>query len=66
MKRVVLLILDSVGIGAMPDADQYGDVGSNTLANIAKVTGGLNLPNLGMLGLGNIHEIIGVPPTNHR
>ena len=64
MKRAVLLILDSVGIGAMPDADQYGDVGSNTLANIAKVTGGLNLPNLGKLGLGNIHEILGVPPTD--
>lgn len=65
MKRAVLLILDSVGIGAMPDADQYGDVGSNTLANIARVTGGLDLPNLGKLGLGNIHEILGVPPTDH-
>ncbi|MFZ2257586.1 MAG: phosphopentomutase [Clostridiaceae bacterium] len=64
MKRVVLLILDSVGIGEMPDADQYGDVGSNTLANTARVMGGLNLPNLGKLGLGNIHEIMGVPRTN--
>lgn len=61
MKRAVLLILDSVGIGAMPDAGDYGDLGANTLANTAKVTGGLNLPNLGALGLGNIHEILGVP-----
>lgn len=64
MKRVVLLILDSVGIGAMPDADQYGDVGANTLANTAKATGGLNLPNLGKFGLGNIHDILGVPSTS--
>lgn len=64
MKRVVLVILDSVGIGEMPDADKYGDVGSNTLANTARVTGGLKLPNLGKLGLGNIHEILGVPRTN--
>ena len=63
MKRAILLILDSVGIGEMPDAHEYGDVGSNTLANIAKVTGGLNLPNLGAMGLGNIHEIKGVQAT---
>ena len=64
MKRAVLMILDSVGIGEMPDADRYGDVGSNTLANTAAVTGGLHLPNLGKLGLGNIHEILGVPRTD--
>ncbi len=61
MKRAVLLILDSVGIGAMPDAADFGDLGANTLANTARVTGGLDLPNLGALGLGNIHEIPGVP-----
>lgn len=63
MKRAILLILDSVGIGEMPDAHEYGDVGSNTLANIAKATGGLNLPNLGAMGLGNIHDIKGVDAT---
>lgn len=63
MKRAVLLILDSVGIGEMPDAADYGDAGANTLANTAKATGGLNLPNLGALGLGNIHEILGVQPA---
>ena len=63
MKRAILLILDSVGIGEMPDAHEYGDVGSNTLANIAKATGGLNLPNLGAMGLGNIHDIKGIDAT---
>lgn len=63
MKRAVLLILDSVGIGAMPDAREYGDEGSNTLANTARVTGGLDLPNLKALGLGNIHPILGVEPV---
>ena len=60
MKRAILLILDSVGIGEMPDAHEYGDEGSNTLANIAKATGGLNLPIMGAMGLGKIHEIMGV------
>lgn len=60
MKRAVLLILDSVGIGEMPDAHEYGDEGSNTLANIARVTGGLNMPNLEAMGLGNIHPIQGI------
>ncbi|MDA8442785.1 MAG: phosphopentomutase [Peptococcaceae bacterium] len=59
--RVIVAVLDSVGIGAMPDAALYGDVGSNTLANLAKAVGGLNLPNLGAMGLGNIHPIEGVP-----
>ena len=63
MKRAILLILDSVGIGEMPDAHEYGDVGSNTLANTARVTGGLYLPNLQAMGLGNIHNIMGVEKT---
>lgn len=57
-------MLDGVGIGELPDADFYGDAGSNTLGNISKVTGGLNLPNLTQLGLGNIAEIKGVPPVS--
>lgn len=61
IKRVTLIILDSVGIGELPDAAQYGDAGSNTLANVAKAVGGLNLPHLGSLGLGNIHPLTGVP-----
>ena len=61
-KRVILIVLDSVGAGEAPDAAAYGDVGSNTLGNIAKAVGGLNLPNLQRLGLGNILPLSGVPP----
>ncbi|MFH1311634.1 MAG: phosphopentomutase [Candidatus Eisenbacteria bacterium] len=61
-RKVLLIILDGVGVGALPDADLYGDDGSNTLGNIAEAVGGLNLPNLEKLGLGNITPIKGVTP----
>lgn len=64
-RRIVLIVLDSVGCGALPDADLYGDVGSDTLGNTARAVGGLNLPNLQRLGLGNVHSILGVPPADH-
>lgn len=54
MKRVILIVLDSVGIGAAPDAEAYNDVGCNTLGNIARYYPALRLPNLTRLGLGNI------------
>lgn len=60
MKRAILIVLDSVGIGEMPDAELYGDKGSNTLGNIAKKVGGMDIPNLEALGLGNIAPIQGV------
>jgi phosphopentomutase len=60
--RVILIVLDSVGIGELPDAKEYGDVGSNTLGNISKQMGGLRLPNMERLGLGNIQGIEGVKP----
>ncbi len=63
MKRAIVLILDGVGVGELPDAAQYHDEGSNTLGNLARVCGGLNLPVLGRLGLGNITDITGVPPA---
>ncbi|MGB8657126.1 MAG: phosphopentomutase [Candidatus Zixiibacteriota bacterium] len=62
-RRVILIILDSCGIGALPDAELYGDEGSNTIVNTAKAVGGLKLPNLQRLGLGNIDHILGVNPT---
>jgi phosphopentomutase len=62
IKRVVLIILDSVGVGALPDAAQYGDEGSDTLGNLARALGGLRLPHLQQLGLGNIHPILGLTP----
>jgi len=55
-KRVVWIVLDSVGVGAMPDAARYGDAGSDTLGNIARIRG-LNVPNLCDLGLGNLKPI---------
>lgn len=63
IKSVVLMVLDSVGAGALPDAEEYGDAGSNTLGNIAVAVEGLKLPNLQKLGLGNIIDILGVPPA---
>lgn len=60
MKRAILIVLDSVGIGEMPDAHLYGDVGSNTLGNIAKAVGGMDIPNLEASGLGNIAPLEGV------
>jgi phosphopentomutase len=64
-KRVILIVLDSAGIGALPDAHIYGDEGSDTLGNLARQVGGLNLPQLGRLGLGNIHTVLGVPPVSN-
>jgi phosphopentomutase len=62
IKRVLLLVLDSCGVGELPDAFKYGDQGSNTLGNTAKAIGRLRLPNLQRLGLGNITSISGVEP----
>jgi phosphopentomutase len=61
--RVVWIVLDSVGIGAMPDAAEYGDAGSDTLGNIARVRP-LHLPNLTRLGLGNIRRFDGIGPVD--
>lgn len=62
-RRALLLVLDGVGIGEAPDAAAYGDVGSDTLGNLARARGGLDLPNLRRLGLGNIAPLAGVPPV---
>jgi len=58
--RVILIVLDSVGVGELPDARAWGDDGVNTLGNLAKYVGGLVMPNLEKLGLGNIIPIKGV------
>lgn len=60
-KRVIWIVLDSVGMGELPDAGKFGDIGSNTLGNIAKVAG-LFLPNMRKLGLGNIEGMVGIEP----
>jgi phosphopentomutase len=61
--RVILLILDSVGVGALPDSEKYGDVGVNTLNNIAKNVESFKIPNLINLGIGNLEDVTHVPGT---
>ena len=56
-RKVVLVVLDSVGIGELPDAELYGDKGSNTLGNIAKNVKGFLIPNLEALGIGSIEGV---------
>lgn len=63
-RRAILLVLDSVGVGPLPDARRYGDEGSNTLVNTALAVGGLSLPNMANLGLGHLADIKGVPPVS--
>lgn len=63
VKRVILIVLDSVGCGDAPDAAAYGDEDANTLGNTSRVVGGLNLPNLEKLGLGHTTQIVGVLPV---
>ncbi|WP_019637629.1 phosphopentomutase [Paenibacillus fonticola] len=60
-KRIHLIVLDSVGIGEAPDADEFDDVGADTFGHIAEACGGLNMPNMAQLGLSNIVPIKGVP-----
>jgi len=63
-RRAAVIVLDGVGIGAAPDAAAYGDVGSDTLGNLARAAGGLDLPNLAACGLGNIAPVEGVARTD--
>lgn len=63
-KRVVVFVLDGVGAGAAPDADVYGDIGSNSLTNTATAVGGLKLPNLETFGFGRITPMLGVEPVD--
>jgi phosphopentomutase len=63
-RRAIVVVLDACGVGALPDAAQYGDAGSNTLGHLAEAAGGLDLPVLQRLGLGSIIPIQGVPPAD--
>src|SRR4051794_22879809 len=68
-RRAFVVVLDACGVGALPDAADYGDEGANTLVHVAEAAGGLELPVLGGLGLGCIDGIAGVPsvaePVSH-
>ena len=63
MRRAALIVLDACGVGALPDAPDYGDDGSNTLGHLAERVGGLEVPTLQRLGLGSILPLVGVPPA---
>ena len=65
IKKVIWIVLDSVGMGALPDADKYGDVGSNTIGNVSKYNGGLKLPNMESLGLGLIDGMENINKVNN-
>jgi phosphopentomutase len=64
MPRACVIVLDAVGVGALPDAAEYGsdDVEADTLGNVSRAVGGLDLPNLEALGLGNVEPLEGCPP----
>jgi phosphopentomutase len=63
VRRAFVVVLDACGVGALPDAADYGDAGTNTLAHVADGVGGLELPALAALGLGSIVELRGVGPA---
>ncbi len=63
-RRAFVVVIDACGAGALPDATQYGDAGANTLLHVAQAVGGLEVPTLGELGLGNILALPGVPPSS--
>jgi phosphopentomutase len=63
MRRAAIIVLDGLGIGAAPDAEAYGDAGSNTLGNVARAVGGLSVPRLEAMGLGRCAELAGVAPA---
>ena len=64
MKRAIIMVIDSMGIGAMPDCEEFGDVKEcNTLKNVCAFNNGLDVPSLELLGLGNIQEFEGINKT---
>jgi phosphopentomutase len=66
VKRAFVIVVDACGAGELPDAADYGDAGANTLGHVAEAAGGLDLPVLEALGLGDIMPLVGVPPSPER
>lgn len=65
MKRAIILVIDSMGCGAMPDCADYNDIPKcNTLCNVAKANGGLNIPTMQKMGIGNLGDVMGVKPES--
>jgi phosphopentomutase len=63
LDRAVIIVLDGVGVGSAPDAVSYGDEGASSIEHCAAAIGGLSLPNMGRMGLGNITAVLGTPPV---
>lgn len=64
-KRIFTIVIDSVGCGEAPKSHLYGDKNVNTIGNLARAVGGINMPTMQKMGLGNITDIMGVEPTNN-
>src|SRR5689334_24551288 len=62
-RRAFVIVIDACGAGELPDSGDYGDAGANTLGHVAEAAGGLELPVLTSLGLGNIMPLAGAPPV---
>ena len=62
--RVFVIVIDSLGVGAMPDSEKFGDVGVDTLGHIAEHMENLRMPNLAQMGIANLHPLKGVDPAN--
>jgi len=63
LRRAVIIVLDSVGLGALPDASAYGDAGTHTLLHVDQEVGGLHLPHMETLGLGRLERFVGIKPV---
>ena len=64
-KRIFTIVIDSLGVGAMKDAADYGDTGTDTLGHISEKMEGFRIPNLQKLGLANLHKLKQVEPVEH-
>ena len=64
-QRIFVIVLDSLGVGAMPDSKEYGDIGVDTFGHIGEKMGTMQIPNLQKLGMVNLHSIPGVDPVKH-
>lgn len=62
-QRIFVIVLDSLGVGAMPDSKEYGDIGVDTFGHIGEKMGTMQIPNLQKLGMANLHSIPGVEPV---
>ena len=62
-KRAIIIVIDSMGIGPMPDSEKYGDSGVDTLGHIAEKQTSFKIPNLQKMGIANLKKLVGVPPV---